>query len=597
MTIQANFPNLKPSLLLDFANTKQLDSRITFTRASTGGFYNGVTTAMAEQNFLTYSQQFDNAAWVKSGITVTADSTAAPDGTTTADTITETATTSEKLLVGSVTAVVGATYTFSVFAKRNGRDMQMCFGGSHVTGDPYVNFDLSAGTVAVTSGSITATITASTNGFYRCTATVVSAITTFQPLINLINSTSATRRPSYAGDGTSGVYLWGAQFETRSTATAYTATTTQAITNYIPALQTAASGVARFDNNPTTGESLGLLIEESRTNLITYSEQYDNAAWSKQLGGVEANTIVAPDGTLSGDKAYEKTTSASQNIFQSIAQTATTYAFTVYVKKGQNDRFVMFAGSPQALLWIDMTTWTAFTSTNVVSSSITPVGNSWYRCTMVYTNTSASSFQTGINIIQVGTSNTTSYTGNGFNGIYLWGAQLEAGAFATSYIPTVASQVTRAADAASMTGTNFSSWYNGGESGIYGEFNLPALGGSQALLHLTDTAEANRVRIYAQLSGITRFTVTANGSTLFNNDVASVTTGSSKTAIGIKSGSYGTVRNAGTVGTNSSIPTPNGPTELRIGRDASSGYLNGSIKKISVYPIRPTDAQLQALTS
>jgi hypothetical protein len=86
MSIAQNFPTISPSLSLDFANVQALDPRITFTRASTATYY-GTRTALAEQNLLLYSQEFDNAAWTKTSTTVTANSTTAPDGTTTADTL------------------------------------------------------------------------------------------------------------------------------------------------------------------------------------------------------------------------------------------------------------------------------------------------------------------------------------------------------------------------------------------------------------------------------------------------------------------------------------------------------------------------------
>lgn len=79
MAIQSLYPALKPTLLLDFANTKTLDPRITYTRASTATFYDGKTVAKAEENLLTYSQEFDNADWIKANTTITANTTAARD--------------------------------------------------------------------------------------------------------------------------------------------------------------------------------------------------------------------------------------------------------------------------------------------------------------------------------------------------------------------------------------------------------------------------------------------------------------------------------------------------------------------------------------
>jgi hypothetical protein len=98
------------------------------------------------------------------------------------------------------------------------------------------------------------------------------------------------------------------------------------------------------------------------------------------------------------------------------------------------------------------------------TGSITAVGNGWYRCSVTVTTAAGATAPQARFVV-----GTTSYQGDGFSGIYIWGAQLEAGAFPTSYIATVASQVTRSADAASMTGANFSSWYRADEGTIYGE--------------------------------------------------------------------------------------------------------------------------------
>ena len=91
MSIASLYPSINPSLLLDFANSKVLDPRITFTRTTTATYYDGVTTAVAEQNLLTYSQEFDNAAWSKTSGSVTANADNAPDGTSTADLFTPSA--------------------------------------------------------------------------------------------------------------------------------------------------------------------------------------------------------------------------------------------------------------------------------------------------------------------------------------------------------------------------------------------------------------------------------------------------------------------------------------------------------------------------
>ena len=122
MTISANFPNVKPSLLLDFANAKQLPPSVTFTRSTPAVYYDGKTTAMAEQNIFQQSQTFDNAYWNKFQATITANSTTAPDGTNTADTFTEGTSTIPSLYVNAGDKKVNEIFTLSIYAKANGRN-------------------------------------------------------------------------------------------------------------------------------------------------------------------------------------------------------------------------------------------------------------------------------------------------------------------------------------------------------------------------------------------------------------------------------------------------------------------------------------------
>ena len=85
----------------------------------------------------------------------------------------------------------------------------------------------------------------------------------------------------------------------------FTRSTTGSYYNSAGVLSTAAINAPRFDYDPVTLESVGLLIEESRTNLLTYSEQFDNAVWTKSNASITANAIIAPDGTLTADKLVE----------------------------------------------------------------------------------------------------------------------------------------------------------------------------------------------------------------------------------------------------------------------------------------------------
>jgi hypothetical protein len=611
MSIASNFPAIKPSLLLDFSNTEELDSRITFTRASTATYY-GSQTAKAEENLLLQSQSFENVAWGAGiGTTRTANTSTAPDGTTTADTITENSTTSAHVIVQSTTS--SGQVTFSVFAKAGSGSRFLTISVSRdATHYGSATFDLSTQTATQTliagySGSVTTSVSASTQGFHRYSITLTT--NTLSDVRIGLSATSTFANfsrgfDSYLGDGTSSLILWGAQLEQRSAVTAYTPTTTQPITNYIPVLETAASGVARFDHNPTTFESLGLLIEGQRTNLVTYSEQFDNASWVKGAASIVANTIVAPDGTLTGDKLFESTDASTTHTVRQAATLgaagATTFSF--YVKAAEcpfiqvwiNDgattanRVEGYVNLTSGATLVVQTVGTGWSSPTM---SVISVGNGWWRVALTSTGSVTS---VSCRILLATAVGTTIYTGDGYSGIYIWGAQLEAGAFATSYIPTVASQVTRASDAASMTGTNFSSWYSQGQGTLYTEFNPMVLAASSGVL-INDNTTSNRIRL-ATTSVSDQGTVTTSGTAQAVLDGGTPAANTSmKLAMTYQVNNFALSLNGATATTDTSGTVPV-VSQLQIGAETTT-VGNLRIKKVAYYPIVSTATQLQALTS
>jgi hypothetical protein len=418
MSIAQNYPAISPSLNLSFALTKALDPRITFTRASTATYY-GTQTAKAEENLLIRSEEF-NDGWAYDAVTRAANTTVAPNGTTTADTLSFADTAVSRgyqAFTGN-----GSAFTFSVFAKYIDKQW-IAFRLNDSGGtNRFVWFDVQNGVVGTTQAGITASIVASTEGFYRCIATIATTATSNFAMIYGVNGDNSTSNVGQTGS----VALWGAQLEARSAATAYTPTTTQPITNYIPVLQTAAAGVARFDHNPITGESLGLLIEEQRTNLLVRSEEFDDAAWTKTGVSVTTNTIVSPDGNLTGDKVVESTATSTHQVTQNITATSgVTYTATLYAKKAEIDVITTdFAGVLFGTynLSTGVATLGAGNANNVpVSASMTNVGNGWYRCVSVWTRVGA----TASSDLRFSLRQSTSYTGDGYSGIYIWGAQLE----------------------------------------------------------------------------------------------------------------------------------------------------------------------------
>ena len=607
MTISANFPQIAPSLDLDFANSVALDPRISYSRSTTGTYYDGQTSAIAEQNLLYPSNGFTtNPSWnpqPQGGSTLTSASTTAPDGTTTGWLYSVTSSSSRPYFGSNINYNTATSLyrTFTIYAKVGTTNYLQLNGVSGTTS--YANFDLSAGTVTATGGAnTTASITSVGSGWYRCLFTFNETVF-YQIGIQLINLSTSPNLDTATVTG--GVYIWGAQLENRSFATVYTPTTTAAITNYIPQLLTAPVNQPRFDFNPTTRQSLGLLMEQQSTNLVTYSSDYTQSVWTKTNSTVTAATNISPDGTLNAQSLTDNSTndvhrfSANQS-FTGTAAGANT--FSVYLKAGTIGfaRLQFIGGSSNSTniqCGINLTTGAfgtpTFNSGTGTFSSVN-VGNGWWRCSVTATMTGAG--VSNILVYTVPDTTTVSYVGTGQN-IFVWGAQVEALAFPTSYIPTVASQVTRAQDFATMTGTNFSSWFNNQQGTIYCSFDMASITASNYFT-LYEISNGSTYGYYAiRQGGNTLQFATQNGTTSGVTITGSNTTQQSAMQYtNITTPAISGLINGGSAVTSSTTNSYT-PNQFRLGCTYQGGnVLCGHIRKFAYYPIASTSAQMQALT-
>ena len=357
---------------------------------------------------------------------------------------------------------------------------------------------------------------------------------------------------------------------------------------------------ARFDHDPYTGESLGLLVEESRSNLLLRSEDF--SLWSVSNGSVQSNVITAPDGNTTADKLVENSASGNKEVSRSSITftSGTSLTFSCFVKAEERNLFRFgfttgfFASGTSAYFNLSNGT-VSLIQGGITSASIIPYPNGWYRCVATVLPTSSGSGNVHITLVRSGTQ--PNYVGDGTSGIYLWGAQLEEGAFPTSYIPTEASTRTRAADDASITGKNFSDWYNPTEGTLYVRANTDAgtsLRGVAAL-NLPSNFTNNRVDIRYYQSGNSRalFNNSANLSGTsgfnFNNPKFIASYAENSTAYRINTEFYQS--------TNSYTPSTNVNTLIIGNFDAGTlYYLCGTISRLTYYPKRLPNAQLQVLT-
>jgi hypothetical protein len=365
----------------------------------------------------------------------------------------------------------------------------------------------------------------------------------------------------------------------------------------------------RFDFDPVTLASKGLLIEEARTNRQTYSNAFDDASWLlTNMAATAPASETSPDGTNNAYKITEDTTASTNHRIASFGigtlTATTTYTASIYAKQGTR-QYLAFGFTTGGTNYINagfdlqtgVVTATYQSNYTNVSSSIQNAGNGWYRCIITAT-TDAST--TGL--VLIGPSPTATWVPgsrgspiyNGASGdLLIYGCQFEQGAFATSYIPTTTAALTRNADVATMTGTNFSDWYNATEGSFECQFQDYAPGAlfSNYLL-ISDGTTANRQILFRSGNAtsvryqIDRLSVNQMQQTATITSTAN----DNKGALAYKVNNCAFSMNAGTVLSDASVTLPT-VNQLGIGVG-----LNGYMKEINYWPQRLTNAELQSFS-
>lgn len=208
------------------------------------------------------------------------------------------------------------------------------------------------------------------------------------------------------------------------------------------------ANIARI-NYPRTGVAsgcAGLLVEPAATNLLFYSEEFGNAYWTKNNVTAQDNVSISPAGTLTADNVYPSVSGTDLRIQRSFTvNSGTTYTVSVFVKaNGVN--WIRFFGAEfvSTAAWFNVLSGTIGVVNPGLTAKIENYGNGWHRVSVTQTAASTKTGQFYINLADGNGSSTI--TPNGTNGVLLWGAQLEVGSVATSYIPTTTGTVTRNSD-------------------------------------------------------------------------------------------------------------------------------------------------------
>jgi len=453
--------SISPSLDLYFSENKNLidnvsgENLINFTRASSGTYVGSdglIKTATT--NYLLWSEEFDDVSWFVVNSIIDPNTEITPNGALTADKQTHTGGGPRISRFSAATVAASSVFTFSFYAKAGTSSFAACSLYDGTTSGKRFWFNLSSGT----PGSITnigAGYPAATsqmqsigNGWYRCIAVITNGTNTTVTIdgIAVCLDTDGILTPSVSGLYG---YIWGAQLEQSST-----------VGEYIPTTSTINSA-PRFDHDPTTGESLGLLVEEQRVNNVLQSEALSTSPW-----GIQSSPTITPNNTISpsGDSTADLVAGDGVQVFSGVQQVLSslvignTYVVSSFIKPNNATltRLGLYnPATPEWNFYVDTSWSSGVPSTSSTFGSPTNIqyqnyGNGWYRCSFVGTvDTTTPRIIFQPDRLNVGASS------------WVWGVSVESGnagasaLFPTSYIPTEGTALTRSADLAEIAGNNF----------------------------------------------------------------------------------------------------------------------------------------------
>ena len=623
------YPSSRPNLVLDFANSKGFDARITFTRNSVGSYYDengilryaaanqprinydpatlepkGLLIEEARTNLITFSDHLSNSYWTTdgNGFIRTNGGAPAPDGTMCAEFIREgtgVGTSPRFIKTTPWSTLNNTTFTFSLHVKTSGAKRNMFMLCQDSSQAFYAHFDIVAGTVVASNNSGTGVLSGAGiqnagNGWFRIwiSGRIPSTAIYTMATLGAVGATGFGAT-TYTGDGVSGFSLWGAQIEVGAFPTSYIQSTptfwgrnsTATYYDKIGQLRIIETNRPRYHHvyNADTGtwSPVGLLIENAATNLLTSSNLYADtfsgeAIWTKTNSSTD---VPAPDGSGTTTKAVSGTSGNSylwrySSATYAVNSTYTT-SFWCRTASGQVGTF-------------DITAYPY----NSINATVT---STWTRFSITYTPTSGTAPYIGV----VGPSLSTTF--------YFWGWQVELGTSATSYIPTAGATVTRTADFVSESPTtravdnavmfNMGSVLNSTQGTVISTWEsqgAPTAGGVPGVFELL---------AYSGTGGIDQRT-----SAFYYGDNYALSTGgytynSGYTTRAIAYQSLNTkvfVNGALTSADTTHSVVTNLDKILLGGIDSamSTGYpLNGHIKRLVYYPKRLTDTEVIALTT
>jgi hypothetical protein len=359
--------------------------------------------------------------------------------------------------------------------------------------------------------------------------------------------------------------------------------------------ETSAGVLVPFATGVLRRTDRGVLIEGARTNLLLRSQEFDNASWTQSNATVSANSVVAPDGTTTADTLTENGSAAEHRVIQAVTTTAAAYTTSVYWKpNGRTWMHIRMVDSGSATRYAFFNcsgAGTVGTLGTGMTGTIAALNNGWYRVAV----TIAAAFA-GSNQQIFGTASAdgiSSYTGDGVSGAYMWGAQCELGAFASSYIPTTTASATRAADVLTVSSPGVTYPLS-----LFAEFErVVDTAGSEGLFRVDDTTANNSARLFVDSADRFQAGQFSDGASPVTGTLNLLTTykGAARFASNdLRACSFATL------GTNDTTATlPASPTRIIFGNSAETlanpqwGYL----RRCAIVNSAVNDAGLTAMTT
>jgi len=366
-------------------------------------------------------------------------------------------------------------------------------------------------------------------------------------------------------------------------------TSTRTRVNQIGLIEDLATGVPALDYSD--GGCPTLLLEPQSTNLITYSEDFDNSAWNKGNTTISANSLTSPKGDLTADKLVENATTNTHFILETGGTVSSIETFSVFAKaNGRN--WILLQSGGNSISSFDLSNGVIGSNQNC-TPKIEDYGSGWYRCSISFTRTVNTNNIIGL--LQSDSSSLTSYLGDGTSGVYIWGAQVEEQSYATSYIPTSGATATRVAETLSKTG--LSNYIGQAEGAIFMELKrLDEQGGNVFAFNLTNSTNSERIFFQFDTTSLDfRVGLITPSDTNVILAPSSLNASYNKVAIAYELNRLVLFINGVKITEDNLVTTP---TNIDTIKSAGFGVtFYGKVKDLRVYNQALTDTELQNLTS